>query len=438
MRFQDLVKFAWRAMSDRKLRTALTILGLVIGPATIVALVGATAGFSNSVTAQFAKTGTTSIFISPAERGVSLTSADIPTLTAMPDVQAVVPFYLLQGTVTQGSQSTPVQIMAGDFTQLQLVFPGLTLAEGADPTTNDLGGAAIGNTLAFPNVAGVPDLGLNQIVSVTLSSFGGFGGTGSTGTKSFIIRGIYNAFGQGFLVNPDSGIFIPLAAGQSILHANKYSGIVVVATSASTVNQVITEITNQYGQQLRVIAVTSILSTITSITGGIETILGAIAGISVLVAFIGIMTTMFTTVIERTKEIGILKAVGYNSRNVLSIFLVEALITGFTGGVIGAAAGAGLSYIVVSFFSGFSLGGGSSSGTRAGGGGGFFVAGGAAASRSAAASTSPVSTLSITPAISPELILLAVGLATVVGMLAGFLPAWRASRLPPVEALRTE
>ncbi|MDV3277147.1 MAG: ABC transporter permease [Nitrososphaerales archaeon] len=442
MRIQDLVGFAWKAMSDRKLRAALTILGIVIGPATIVALVGATAGFSNAVTAQFAKTGTTSIFLSPAERGITLTSTDIPTLQAMAGVQAVVPFYLLTGTVTQGSQTTSVQVMAGDFSQLALVLPGLSLQNGTVPSANDLGGAIVGNRIAFPNVAGVPNIGLNQIVTVSFSAFGGFGATGASGDRSFVARGIYGPFGQGFLINPDDGIFVPLTAGQTILHTNRYSGIVVVATSTDTVNQVMTEITNQYGQQLRVTAVTSILSTIQTITGGIETILGAVAGISVLVAFIGIMTTMFTTVVERTKEIGILKALGYSSGNILSIFLVEASVTGFAGGVIGAVAGTGLSFLVVSFFSsGFSSsggggGGGGFGGGSAGGGGFGGGFGGGTAVRSAASSTA--STLSITPAISPELILLAVGLASLVGMLAGLLPAWRASRLTPVEALRQE
>lgn len=428
MRIQDLVKFAWKALSDRKLRASLTILGLVIGPATIVALVGATQGLSNGVTAQFSKTGATSVFLTPAARGVSFTSADVSVLQSMPGVAAVLPFYMFSGTVAQGTQTTPVQIFAGDFSELNQVFPGLALAQGSEPTTSDLGGAAIGTTLAYPGVAGIPNFTINNIVPVSLggggfgASFGGggvqiFSRTGessSTGSRSFIVRGIYAPFGQGFFINPDTGIFVPLATGQSITHSNKYTGIVVVASSPGTVEQVSSEISAHYGQDVRAISVSSILQTIQTIIGGIGTFLGAIGGISVLVAFIGIMTTMFTTVVERTKEIGILKALGYSSHNILSIFLVEASVTGFIGGVIGAIAGAGLSFALVPLFSsGFSSGGGA---------------------RGAAAAP----TLTIIPAISPELILLAVGLATGVGMLAGFLPAWRASRLPPVDALRQE
>jgi putative ABC transport system permease protein len=428
LRIQDLVRFAWKALSDRKLRASLTILGLVIGPATIVALVGATQGLSNGVTAQFSKTGATSIFLTPAQRGVSFTSADVSVLQAMPGVATVVPFYLFSGTVAQGTQTTPVQILAGDFSKINQVFPGLSIEQGLEPTASDLGGAAIGNTLAYPKEPGIPNFTINNIVPVSFgggsfgASFGGegvrfFSATGSassSGSRSFIVRGVFTPFGQGFFVNPDTGIFIPLAAGQSILHSNKFTGIVVVASSPGTVDQVTSEISAHYGQQVRTISVSSILSTIQSIIGGIGTFLGAIGGISVLVAFIGIMTTMFTTVVERTKEIGILKALGYSSRNVLSIFLVEASVTGFAGGLIGSAVGAVLSFALVPLFSsGFAGGGGP---------------------RTASASSS----LTIVPAISPELILLAVGLATGVGMLAGLLPAWRASRLPPVDALRQE
>jgi putative ABC transport system permease protein len=443
MRFQDLIKFAWKAMADRKLRTALTIIGIVIGPATIVALLGATQGFSNAVASEFASTGSTSIFVTPVGRGSSLTSSDISVFQGMTGVQTVAPFYLNQGTITQGSVTSAVQILSIDFSQINQVLPGLKLANGSNPANNDLAGANIGYSVAFPDAVGAANSTVGQLVTVSFSEFGGFGGSAASGARTFAIRGVYSQFGQGFLINPDNTIFVTLSTGQAMLHTADYSGIVVVATSADTVNEVSAEITNQFGNTVRVITVSSILSTIQSVTSGIGTILGGIGGISVLVAFIGIMTTMFTTVVERTKEIGILKAIGYSSGNILSVFLVEALVTGFVGGVIGAGTGIGLAYvIVVVFANGFSFGGSSSGGGGGGLGGGFggavAVGGRGAAAASRAASASPLGNLTIVPAISPELVLLAIGLATAVGALAGFLPSWRASRLTPVEALRKE
>lgn len=415
-------------MRDRKLRTALTILGIVIGPATIVALVAATSGFSNGVTAEFQKLGTTSIYVTSNSRSFDLTALNVPNLEALKGVRAVIPFWLISGTIKQGTQTTSVQVMAVDLSKLSIVLPGLSVGVGSVPPPTDLAGAIIGTTIANPNIAGAQSLGVNQVVSVTFPQFAAQSGS----QKSFIIRGVLNPFGASFFINPDQGIFIPLSEGQTLLHTDKYSGVIVVANDVNTVTQVSNEITNLYGQNVNVLAVTSILQTIQTIIGGISTILASIAGISVVVAFIGIMTTMFTTVVERTKEIGVMKAIGYSSKNILSVFLVEALVTGLIGGIIGAFAGAGMSYFVVFFFgSAFSGGGGSTSATTetarrttggfgGGGGGGGF------------------GTLQITPVVTPELILLAVGLAAIVGAIAGLLPAWRASRLSAVEALRSQ
>jgi putative ABC transport system permease protein len=135
---------------------------------------------------------------------------------------------------------------------------------------------------------------------------------------------------------------------------------------------------------------------------------------------------MLTSVIERTREIGLLKALGSTSRGIMTVFLTEALVTGLLGGVIGVVAGAGLSYVIMPYLGGSSL--------RLGVGGGGF--GGAVAFRGGSASASAASSLAITPVISPEVIALAILLAVAVGAFGGLIPAWRASRLNPVEALK--
>ena len=411
MRPQDLVKFAWNALTDRKLRATLTIIGIVIGPATIVALLGVTQGFSNSVSSEFSKLGSTSILLTPSGRGSYLTYADIPLIQKLPGVSVAVPYWLLSGTIKQGTQTTSVEVMATDFTLLSKVIPSLSLYAGANPTSSDLAGADIGWSIAHPSIAGASSITINEIVTVSFPSTGVLGGTGLSGQKSFVVRGIYSKFGQGIITNPDASIFVTLSEGQALTKTNHYSGIVVVASSEAIVNQVVNELTKQYSQNYMVLSVTTLVSTIQSITSGVSTILIAIAGISVVVAFIGIMTTMFTAVVERTKEIGILKALGYSRYTIMSIFLTEASITGFIGGIIGATAGVGLSYVIVDLLSGI--------GARsqfAGAGAGF-------------------TSLHIVPSISPELFLLAIILATTVGALAGLVPAYRASRLLPVEAL---
>ena len=197
-----------------------------------------------------------------------------------------------------------------------------------------------------------------------------------------------------------------------------YNNVLVKASSASIVNQVANEITNLFGSNnIHANTVSSFLSVQQSISQGIGTLLETVAGISVLVAFIGIMTTMFTSVLERTREIGILKALGASGRNIMLTFLSEAALTGFVGGLVGAAHGSALSFLVVVLLQG-------SSNSPGGGGGPKFAGNGP----SSLGSNSP--SLVITPAITPELILGAIILASAVGMLAGLFPSWRASKTP--------
>ena len=220
----------------------------------------------------------------------------------MANVEAVVPYYSLTGTLTQGSQTTLVQIVGVDFSQLSSVFPSLSLATGSLPSSSDLQGAAVGYSVAYPDTSGASNLTVNAVAKISFSSFGGgFGGPAATtvsGDKSFIVTGIYNEYGTGFTISPDTALFVSLEEGEQIAHSEDYTGLIVVASGPSTVTQVTTEITAQYGTTVRTSTVSSILSTVTSVTSELGTILASVGGISVLVAFIGISTTMFTTVVE--------------------------------------------------------------------------------------------------------------------------------------------
>lgn len=419
-------------MSDRKVRAGLTIIGIVIGPATIVALVGATQGFSNASAAQFEKLGTTTIFVS----GPNLTQSDLNEIQGLSGVSAVVPYVQMGGQISVAGTLYNVQVYATDIAKLSAVIPSLTLQQGSLPSSSDQTRAVVGYSVAYTGVKDATNLTINQVLTVYQLTAGGgtffIGGGVTVGavpgskstpvTRSFIVSGIYNAFGQGFLLSPDGTIFVPLSAAQSITHKYTYSTVLVAATSAGVVNQVVTEIKGLF-PKVNANTASTFLGFQQSISQSIGTLLETVAGVSVLVAFIGIMTTMFTSVLERTKEIGVLKALGASGRDIMLTFLSEALLVGFIGGLAGAGAGTVLSYLVVVLLQG--------SGATPGVGGGPTTQG-------AGNSLNPTNpTLAITPAISPELLLAAIALATVVGMLAGLYPAWRASKLPPVDALRS-
>ncbi len=450
MRPADLLKFALRALRERKLRAVLTIIGIVIGPATIVALVGATQGYSAASTAQFKSLGATSIFVSPAGKGFSLTSDTVQEIQALPDVVNVVPYQEASGTITQGSGTVSVSIISANLSQLNKIFPSVTVGAGSAPQSTDAVGALIGNSIAYPDITGAENLTVNQVISVSDirsmagrvsfvssggASFTGFSGSGSSGSgtdRSFVVTGILNPFGQSFLLDPDDSIFVQPIVGQELLNSQAYSGIIVTASSTKSVDTVITELTDQFGTDISATAVTSLLSTVESVTAGTTTLLEAVAGTSVIVAFVGIMTTMLTSVLERTTEIGVLKSLGASSKSILMMFITEASVTGLIGGVVGVAVGAGLSFIVISALSGtLGFGGLGFSGRRPSSATTSSLGHVSSFGAPSAASTA----LSITPVITPELILIAIAIAAAVGTIGGILPAWRASRLTPVEAL---
>ncbi|MDG6910618.1 MAG: ABC transporter permease [Nitrososphaerota archaeon] len=431
MKPADTVRFAFRALTDRKLRAVLTIIAITIGPATIVSLVAATQGYSNATTSQFSSLGATSVFVTPVGRSFTLTDSVLAEIQGLAGVSAVVPYQQMSGTVTQGGESVSYQILATNLTALKEFFPTLSLGSGSLPSPSDLTGAAVGYSVANPGISGAENLTVNDVVGVSGirsgsfiggggAGFAGFARSGSSSQSSggsawtFVVTGVFGSYGQGLVINPDTTIFIPLQEGEQIIHSAAYTGAVVVASSPSDVQQVDSELSTAFGQEIRATSVTSLVSTIQSVSSGATSLLEIVAGTSVIVAFIGILTTMLTTVLERTNEIGVMKALGSTSRGILAVFLTEAVITGFLGGVLGAVSGSVLSYFVIGALNGNGLAG---------------------LARIGVASRAGSTALAISPAISPALILLALGIATAVGTLGGLIPAWRASRLTPVEAL---
>jgi len=424
----ELFMLAFASLRDRKLRSSLTILGLVIGPAVIVALVGITQGLSTAVADQFSKMGVTTMMVMPARQAVKLSTNDIQRINRMPDVAEVMPFYRVAATLKYGGKNTAVVIMGIETEKLQFLFPGISVSEGRVPPSTDITGAVIGYSLAFPTDPEATPIKIYQLVTAQMPS-GEPGGQPTS--RSFLVEGSLASFGQGLFINPDDTIFIPIIAGRMLTKSIYFSGIFVVASGPDKVNGIIDSILNYYGDDVRVIAISSILSIVQTITGSITIILSSVAFISVIVAFIGIMTTMFTTVIERTREIGLLKALGFKGRDILMVFISESVLTGIFGGIIGVGLGYVLSYGIVALFKGGGFGFGFQGESQVRGLGGMEGMGGGGGGTG-------FNMLDLTPVIGPELILVAILMAITVGAIAGLIPAWRASRLDPVVALRTE
>jgi putative ABC transport system permease protein len=206
----------------------------------------------------------------------------------------------------------------------------------------------------------------------------------------------------------DTGVYIPLSKAESFFGTDQCDMIIVQLKSSdnATITNVSKAITDYFGGQVSVISSTAVLSLLSTVFSTVQLFLGGIAAISLLVAGIGIMNIMIVSLIERTREIGILKALGMKSRTVLTIFLGESVIIGLIGAVIGIVLGWILANVTARV-----LGSG-----VFGGGGGF----------------------TITPLLTPEVLLGALAFGVGVSVIFALYPAWRASKLKPVEALRYE
>jgi putative ABC transport system permease protein len=207
----------------------------------------------------------------------------------------------------------------------------------------------------------------------------------------------------------DTGVYIPIETARTFFDTDVCDMILVQLKNSdnSTISNVSKLITDNFDDHVSVISSTAVLSLLSSIFGTIQLFLGGIAAISLLVAGIGIMNIMIVSLIERTREIGILKALGMKSRTVLTIFLGESIIIGVMGAVIGIILGWVLAIVTSQV-----LGGG-------------FIGGGSAA-------------FQITPLLTVDVIAGAFAFGIGVSVIFALYPAWRASKLKPVEALRYE
>ncbi len=402
---------ALESLNANKLRSGLTILGIVIGVAAVIAMLAIGQGAQDSITNSINGIGTNVIFISSGARSFRqygnvknvkpLTNQDVSALLdpiAAPDVIAV--SSVLQGNATVSAQgaSTSTEVIGVEPNYAQI--RNTTVAEGNFITDAESTGhrsvALIG-----------PDLGDTLFGTHTNL----IGQSIRIGTQPFTIIGILQAQG-GTSSQADSQVLIPITTARDrVIHypANDVQTIYVQAASAEATNNAINEVTAILESRghvangvddFSVFSQQSLLQTASSVTGVMTTFLGGIAGISLLVGGIGIMNIMLVSVAERTREIGLRKSLGARKRDILVQFLAESLLLSLLGGLIGILLGWLISGVVGQFAS--------SSGNA------------------------------LTPVVSIGAILLATLFSAAIGLFFGIYPANRAASLQPVEALRYE
>lgn len=223
------------------------------------------------------------------------------------------------------------------------------------------------------------------------------------------VTGVLDKIGGLSIGGPsDTSIYIPLQQAESFFGSDQASMIIVKLKSSdtATIDNVSKAITSYFSNQVSVYSSTAVLNLLSTVISTIQLFLGGVAAISLLVAGIGIMNIMIVSLIERTREIGILKALGMKNRTVLLVFLCESVIIGLIGSIVGIVLGYGLA-------SGVSILIGS----------GIFGSNGG---------------VNISPMLTSEVLIGAFGFGIGVSVVFALYPAWRASKLKPVEALRYE
>jgi putative ABC transport system permease protein len=415
VQFADMFKLAYKALIDRKIRSVLTILGITVGSAIILALIASSSGLNAGIAANIEKTGANVLtlrnaggfFESGSTNTYQLSQQDVTYLKAIPNVIAVYPYYGYSANIANGGETIQASVVGIDLSALPVLYKGLAVAEGSIPLLGDTTSAAIGWGIANP-VSGTP-IGLHQMVSMSISGI-----KGSKGAISYAVlaSGILAQYGTALFANIDDSIYISFQAAQILAKSPYFSGIYVIVDNTDNVATVQNTIETYYSNNVRVISPGQILTSIQGITGQLTLFLGSIGAVSLFVATVGIVNTMYVSVMERTREIGILKAIGYRPKQIMGMFLAEAALTG----VIGAFCGLGLGY-VLSFLMGGMLGGT----LRFGGGRGGGPAG-----------------PTIVPVFSTELIIFSLVFPVILATIAGLYPAWRASRMNAVVALKYE
>lgn len=406
MNVLEIIRFAMRGLTTNKLRTTLTTLGIAIGVASVIILIAVGNGSSKQIQASIDKLGTNTITIQSNRGGFGrraiaqgtstkpLTVADAVALSnpiTAPDVKQAAPVASSSATCTSGTSSSTPSTFYGTW-----------------PSWFEASNTGIQKGTFFTNDDVVQNRHVVVIGATTASDLFGtdnpIGQTIRCGGIPFTVIGVSSVKGTSGFQDGDSLVVAPLTAVQrSLTGYSNLQSIVVEAKSAKVQDLAQTEINTIMDSQHRIKNINkrdyrtlnqaSLLATSNSNSSIFTVLLGVVAAISLLVGGIGITNIMLVTVIERTREIGIRKAIGAPKAAILSQFLIEATILSLVGGGIGVIAG----YI----------------------GSHFTIIG-------------------IKPVIVPSSVFLAFGVSVLIGLFFGSYPASRAASLRPIEALRYE
>jgi len=356
MNIKEIFVLSFDALKERKMKSILTIIMVMVGSSLMVAVGGISAGFGGFFSKQLSNLAANIIFINPAQvqQGgggpavgppptpkITLNAAVENRLKSLPFVDDVIPSYQSQVILQSQGDSKEYQVFSMDPQKLTVLSPTLEFVQGSTVRQNDPSSLIVSNDLANPPGEDTPFLKLYQTVKATYTFVDPTTGKRESDSKSFVVRGIIKQTGN---PNIDNSAVIDTDVGNALFHkSGKFDSLIVVARSGMYVDAIEQEIRNLYGNDIGITTVKAIIKTVQQFTGGISAFLLSIAIVSLVVGAVGIITTLYTSVVERTREIGTMKAIGAKSKHILALFLTEAFMIGIFGaslGILGGIAGA--------------------------------------------------------------------------------------------------
>lgn len=405
MTFNDIIKESWISISGNKLRSFLTVLGIIIGVMAVVIMVAVGETVQQSINDQFSALGTNTIVIRAGAARIggvrmgnkqTLTTDDAEFIAKLPDVVAVTPMQTSGAQVVFGNKnwSTSLVGLYPDYQTVQNVEIEQGNFFDDDAVKNASTYAVIGPDTA--EELGLPKNPVGQIIRIQ--------------NMPFVVIGITKPKGDSVMGTPDDIVMIPVTTLKKRLFGSKFPNAVqaiVLKLYQDADNNIATEqitallrsrhrLKETDEDDFQITDMKQVMETMTTVTGYIKLLLIAIAAVSLLVGSIGIMNMMLVSVAERTREIGVRKAIGAREKNIIIQFLSESVLISFIGSMTGLLLGEGLAQGVGRFMLGYNV------------------------------------PLSIWP------VVVSVSVAVVVGLASGVFPAIKAAKLNPIDSLRYE
>lgn len=405
MTFNDILKESWVSISGNKIRSFLTVLGIVIGVMAVVIMVAVGETVQKQITDQFSSLGTNTIMIragAAQQAGVrtgnrqTLTIQDAEVIAQLPDVAAVSPVQNAAAQVIYGNKNWATSMVGvyPDYTSVQNIEIEYGTFFNQSAVRNASTYAVIGPTTA--EELGLPKDPVGEVIRVQ--------------NTPFVIVGVTKARGDSAMGSQDDMIIIPITTLKKRLQGSRFPNSVnmitlklypdadnVLATEQLTVLlRQRHNLKDSDADDFQIMDMKQVMETMNTVTGYMKLLLIAIAGVSLLVGSIGIMNMMLVSVAERTREIGIRKAIGARERQIIIQFLSESILISFIGSMAGLLIGVGLSQGVGRFVMGYNV---------------------------------PFSAWPV---------ILSVSVAVVVGLASGVVPALKAAKLNPIDSLRYE